>query len=30
VTHCFVDELATANPRLDRPTFVTAVTRGPS
>jgi hypothetical protein len=30
VTHCFADELATANPRFDRPTFVTAVTSGPS
>jgi hypothetical protein len=29
VAHCFADELATANPRFDRLSFITAVTEGP-
>jgi hypothetical protein len=29
VAHCFADELATANPRFDRMSFITAVTEGP-
>jgi hypothetical protein len=30
LAHCFADELATANPRFDRLSFITAVTEGPS
>ena len=30
VAHCFADELATANPRFDRLSFIRAVTEGPS
>ena len=30
VTHCFADELATANPRFDRQRFIRAATEGPS
>ena len=30
VTHCFADELATANPRFDRQKFIRAATEGPS
>lgn len=30
VTHCFADELATANPRFDRLRFIRAATEGPS
>lgn len=28
VTHCFADELATANPRFDRQRFIRAATEG--
>jgi hypothetical protein len=30
MAHCFADELAAANPRFDRLSFIKAVTEGPS